>query len=92
MWPKRLLGEALVDSNKDGKRERTTMITLTHLFAQLLDPAADFLFLLDLYLYFLHLPDGLNYLLLNLQPKATGCSLIIQCNFTVSSLQLSACC
>ncbi len=54
------------------------MITLRYLFAQLLNPAADFLLLLDLYLYLLHLSDGLHHLLLNLHPKATGCSLLVQ--------------
>jgi len=88
----RLLGNALVDSNNDGKRQRTTVVTLLYLFAQLLNPAADFLLLLDLYLYFLHLRDGLHHLLLNLQPKAIGCSLIIQYNIRFPSLQLSACC
>ena len=77
-----LLGHVLVDSNNDGKRQSTTVVVLFYLLAQLLDPAADFLLLLDLYLYFLHLPNGLHHLLLNLQSKAIGCSLFVQHNIT----------
>ena len=92
MWTRRLLGNAVMDSNNDVEQQRTTVVTLLYLFAQLLNPAADFLLLLDLYLYLLHLPDGLHHLLLNLHPKAIVCSLSVQYNIRFSSLQLSACC
>ena len=92
MWTRRLLGNALMDSNNDGEQQRTTVVTLLYLFAQLLDPAADFFLLLDLYLYLLHLSDGLHHLLLNLHPKAVGCSLSVQYNIRFPSLQLSTCC